>query len=188
MNIVEKALLKRIISYCVGAIVGSVLTYNFVGIKGILISLVFHFIFIMVWLIFYYASDFFPSYIILDDFFNNYTIIENNNKYTVYFCAELELWKRYKTNIIHRENKPARILRDEQNYQIEYFNEDKLHRENGPARLTPNRREYWINYKLHREDGPAVVRRNGEKEYWLDNIYYPNINSVDELIIASIIE
>lgn len=49
--------------------------------------------------------------------------------------------------------------------------------------------KYWYyKGKCHRELGPAVECSDGQKEYFLNGIHYPNVNSIDELIIASIIE
>jgi hypothetical protein len=48
--------------------------------------------------------------------------------------------------------------------------------------------KYWkLNNKLHRENGPAKIFPNGIKEYYLDDIYYPNIETDEELLLASII-
>ena len=48
--------------------------------------------------------------------------------------------------------------------------------------------KFWhLNGELHREDGPAIEYK--EYSYWfLNNKNYPNIKSVEELIIASIIK
>ncbi len=66
---------------------------------------------------------------------------------------------------------------------------DNLHREDGPACEFHDGTKLWyFNDKLHREDGPAAEYANGIKVWALNNKIYNNINSVDELIIASIIE
>jgi len=66
-----------------------------------------------------------------------------------------------------------------------------LHREDGPAKEYVNGTEYWYQYgKLHREDGPAIVYYNGYKkykEYYLNDIYYPDISSDEEWIIFQIL-
>lgn len=88
-------------------------------------------------------------------------IIENGIEYTVEKWADGIYW--WYNNYVHRKNGPA----------IEYINGDK----------------YWLQFgKRHREDGPAVMLADGTKEYWLNDIHYPDIISIDELIIASIIE
>lgn len=53
---------------------------------------------------------------------------------------------------------------------------------------TPNYTVYLKNNKIHREDGPAIIHSDGEEQYYLNGKFYHNISSVDELIIASIIE
>ncbi len=51
-----------------------------------------------------------------------------------------------------------------------------------------NGNKYWYyNNELHREDGPAIECVDGSK-YWFLNGNEYDINSVEELIIASIIE
>lgn len=70
-----------------------------------------------------------------------------------------------------------------------WYYKDKIHRENGPAIERLNGSKHWFKHgKCHREDGPAIERYDGTKEYWLDGIYYPNVFSPEELLIASIIE
>lgn len=50
--------------------------------------------------------------------------------------------------------------------------------------------ECWFyKGKYHRELGPAVMSKDGlQQYYWLDGIFYPNVNSPEELLIASIIK
>lgn len=31
---------------------------------------------------------------------------------------------------------------------------------------------WYKNGELHKEDGPAVVHMNGDKEWWLDDVFY----------------
>jgi hypothetical protein len=51
-----------------------------------------------------------------------------------------------------------------------------------------NGSKYWIlNDKIHRETGPARILSDGTTQYWLNNIHYPDVNSVEELLLASII-
>lgn len=45
-------------------------------------------------------------------------------------------------------------------------------------------RVYYYKNKLHREHGPA---RTIDNEWYYDGIYYPDINSYEELMIAIII-
>jgi hypothetical protein len=77
---------------------------------------------------------------------------------------------------------------------ITYYYIDVLHRELGPAveYLVGYKTKFWYKYgKLHREDGPAIIFYNIDykevKEYWLNGTHYPNIESVEELLLASII-
>ncbi len=46
---------------------------------------------------------------------------------------------------------------------------------------------YFLGNKFHREDGPAIEYPNGSKYWFLHGKEY-FVNSVDELIIARIIE
>lgn len=113
-----------------------------------------------------------------------YKIIENGIKYNVHESDTGDKHWIYKGNI-HRELGPA----------IEHSSGDKwwykngiLHREDGPAIEFVNGNKWWYKNGIHhREDGPAVILF-GTEHYWLNGVYYPNVNSVNELIIASIIE
>lgn len=69
-----------------------------------------------------------------------------------------------------------------------WYKEGKLHREDGPAVEYADGDKKWYKEGMcHREDGPAVEYANGTK-YWFLNGKIYNVNSVDELIIAMIIE
>lgn len=69
-----------------------------------------------------------------------------------------------------------------------WYYKDKLHRKNGPAVEWVDGTRWWYKHGLlHREDGPAVITPNDQEEYWLNGIRYLNINSPEELLIASII-
>lgn len=97
-------------------------------------------------------------------------IIENGIEYTVEKWADGIYW--WYNNYVHRKNGPAYV-----------------HRKNGPAIECINGDKYWLQFgKRHREDGPAVMLADGTEEYWLNDIHYPDIISIDELIIANIIE
>jgi hypothetical protein len=73
------------------------------------------------------------------------------------------------------------------NRDIHYYLDGKLHRENGPAIFGIDGLQTWYKHgKVHREDGPAVIYSDGFKQYFLHGKYY-NVNSIEELIIASII-
>jgi hypothetical protein len=99
--------------------------------------------------------------------------------------------------------KKYKIIEDSIEYDIEEFEEfyieghlgvnkywnvnGLLHRENGPAiELADGYKEWQKHGKCHREDGPAKIFPNGLKEYYLNDKYY-DVNSIEELIIASII-
>lgn len=41
---------------------------------------------------------------------------------------------------------------------------------------------------IHREDGPAIIYDNGLEEYYFNGEYFPDVHSVEELIIKLIIE
>lgn len=70
-----------------------------------------------------------------------------------------------------------------------WYYKKEHHREKGPAIIDYDGSKFWYKHgKLHREDGPAVIWHGGKVQYWLNDIYYPNVNSPEELIIASIIE
>lgn len=69
------------------------------------------------------------------------------------------------------------------NYVKDFYCKDKLHR----IEYNSGRKIWLKDGKLHRIDGPALIYEDGIEEYWLNGIWYPNVNSVDELIIASII-
>jgi len=84
-----------------------------------------------------------------------------------------KLW-RDKYGQFHRLNGPA----------IEYANGDQswfehglLHRIDGPAMTFYRGGGKW-HYRwhkkgiMHREDGPAVICSGGEKEWWLDGVFY----------------
>jgi hypothetical protein len=46
-----------------------------------------------------------------------------------------------------------------------------------------NENEYWfLNNQLHRENGPAIIHSDGSKEYWLNDIHYPDVESDKEWI------
>ncbi len=58
------------------------------------------------------------------------------------------------------------------NYLV-YMVNGVVHRHNGPAMYIGDECErYYINGKLHREDGPAVRHKDGNMEYWFNNIRY----------------
>lgn len=92
--------------------------------------------------------------------------------------------------------KKYKIIENEIEYDIEELDgqykfwkyKGKIHRKNNPAAEWTDGTKTWYKYgKIHREDGPAIVWANGKEEYWLDSKHYLNVNSIDELIIASII-
>jgi hypothetical protein len=65
----------------------------------------------------------------------------------------------------------------------------EFHREDGPAVIYDNGyKAWWKHGKIHREDGPAIECLDGRKEYYLNGIYYPDVNSPEELLLASIIK
>ncbi len=69
-----------------------------------------------------------------------------------------------------------------------YYVNNKLHREDGPAiEYNSGYKEWCLNGQNHREDGPAVEYIGGDKRWFLHGKEY-FVNSVDELIIANIIE
>jgi hypothetical protein len=100
--------------------------------------------------------------------------------------------------------KLLKIIEDEIEYEVyEFLNGSKfwylnnqLHRINGPAIEYFNGYKIWYRHgKYHREDGAAVIYSYGIKEYWLNDIHYPDIASdeewiklVNKLIIKEIIE
>lgn len=60
-----------------------------------------------------------------------------------------------------------------------YYREDGIfivHREDGPARIMKNGNMYWIYHdRYHREDGPACEFNNGDKSW-----YYHDVEAKDE--------
>lgn len=65
----------------------------------------------------------------------------------------------------------------------------KSHRESAPAIELAIGTKYWyINGKCHREDGPAIENYYGKDLYYFNNIWYPNVKSQDEFIIAQLIK
>ena len=64
-----------------------------------------------------------------------------------------------------------------------------LHRENGPAVEGANGYKVWYQYdKRHRLDGPAIEWSDGYKEYWINGKEVPNVNSIEEAVIKSLLE
>lgn len=84
------------------------------------------------------------------------------------------------------------ILEDQfkvKNYHIGYdiFN-CELHREINAAQEYPYGGKVWYKYgKIHRTDGPALINDDGIKQYWLNNVPYPNVETNEEWILAQII-
>lgn len=76
---------------------------------------------------------------------------------------------------IHWDVKTYKITESNIEYDvIEYSNGDKC---------------WFYKGKYHRELGPAVMSKDGlQQYYWLDGIFYSNVNSPEELLIASIIK
>ncbi len=77
-----------------------------------------------------------------------------------------------------------------ENQDVKYYTFNNLfHREDGPAIEYKNTggKYYFLNGKRHRKDGPAIEYPNGKNQWFLNGKQY-FVNSVDELIIASIIE
>jgi len=69
-----------------------------------------------------------------------------------------------------------------------WYKDNEFHRLDGPAIEYIDGTTIWYqNGIVHRKDGPAVIYDNGKKEYWLDNIYYPDVNSDEEWLIFQII-
>jgi hypothetical protein len=95
--------------------------------------------------------------------------------------------------------KKYKIIENDIEYEIFEFEDGtkcwylnhQVHRKNGPAIECFNGNKYWYKYdKRHREDGPAVIflhTNNTIEEYYLNGIHYPNVNSPEELLLASII-
>lgn len=74
----------------------------------------------------------------------------------------------------HRLNGPAIEYANGNKYQHQ---NGKLHRNDGPAIEIDGDKLWYKNGELHRNDGPAVERKNGDKEWWVNNIQYIKINS-----------
>lgn len=55
---------------------------------------------------------------------------------------------------------------------IAYFYGDMLHRDFGPAIRTPQSDQWFQFDNRHRIGGPAVIYKNGEVEYWLNDVQY----------------
>lgn len=79
---------------------------------------------------------------------------------------------------------------------IQFFYNGIRHRELGPAveysyGEKNSQKVWWKNGHIHRENGPASISygENQEyyEEYYLNGIYYPDVSSPEELIIASVI-
>ena len=79
---------------------------------------------------------------------------------------------------------------DENGTKIYYIKSTKIyHRDDGPAVENTNGNKYWLQYgKYHRLDGPAVECTNGYIQYWIYGKYIPNVNSIEEAIIKSLLE
>lgn len=86
----------------------------------------------------------------------------------VYSNGDQEWWHQYK---LHRDDdKPAVI---HTNGDKAWYQNDKLHRDGGlPAREFSNGDKMWYqNGQRHREDGPAVERANGEKQWFIRDMF-----------------
>lgn len=55
---------------------------------------------------------------------------------------------------------------------IAYYYGDMLHRDFGPAIRTPQSDQWFQFDNRHRIGGPAVIYKNGEVEYWLNDVQY----------------
>ena len=82
------------------------------------------------------------------------------------------------------------LIIDERGTKRYYIKSTKIyHRDDGPAVENTNGTKIWFQYgKYHRLDGPAVEYTNGYKEYWINGKYIPNVNSIEEAIIKSLLE
>ncbi len=54
----------------------------------------------------------------------------------------------------------------------------------GIAKFTGGTKYWYKNGKLHREDGPAIEWADGEKRWWLEGKFYPQINLNDFVILG----
>ena len=64
-----------------------------------------------------------------------------------------------------------------------------LHREDGPAVEHTNGYKVWYQYgKRHRLDGSAIEWADGYKVFWIYGKLIPNVNSIEEALIKSLIE
>ena len=95
-----------------------------------------------------------------------------------------------KNNIFIHHNindEPATIYNNGNKF---WYKHGLVHRDNDkPAYEYRDGSKFWYKKgKCHRENGPAIIDGNGEKQYYLNGIYYPNIKTDEEWIIKKILE
>ena len=90
------------------------------------------------------------------------------------------------TFILHREDGPAI---EHTNGRKEWYKDGKYHREDGPAVEWPDGSKFWFQYgKYHRLDGPAIEWHDGYKVFWIYGKHIPNVDSIKEALIKSLLE
>jgi len=88
-------------------------------------------------------------------------------KYTVEVYNGNVRWYKEGTNLLHREDGPAR---EYANGDKAWYQNGELHRLDGPAcEFASGDKAWYQNGKCHREDGPAVEFKYGTFKAWYQN-------------------